>query len=188
MMEHFSQLVDNLPHCRLMIEYSILNHISSGKERPFNPSSSIPWLLMTWLCMNQYSPAPMKQPWYGYMKHMIPTTPDDIATLKQRKTKPCSYCTGYTVSPNNSCPKSYSDHIWFVNLLAITADDSCWDGLPQGPHFTVGLSAHNSNLATTIPEPILSVIMQSAYKFAHAMIAELMWHVQNCNMIWSLFD
>ena len=54
-----------------------------------------------------------------------------------------------------------------------------------GSHFTKGLWAINWNLAKLLFTLILIVLIQSAHNFAHVTTAELSWHVQNCNLIWS---
>ena len=56
-----------------------------------------------------------------------------------------------------------------------------------GNHFTKGLWARNWNLVKLFFVLIL-IMIQSCHNFAHVMTAELSWHVQNCDVIWSLYS
>ena len=49
-----------------------------------------------------------------------------------------------------------------------------------------GLWAHNTNLIDICLYSYIKIIIQTGHKFAHATTAELLWHVQNCNLIGSL--
>ena len=50
--------------------------------------------------------------------------------------------------------------------------------------FTNWSWAHNPNLVKKIHVAfMLKTVIQSVHKFAHAMAAELLWHVHNCNLI-----
>ena len=72
--------------------------------------------------------------------------------------------------------------ICFTDLHNVTSLDISDNGKASrsGTRFTKGLWAHNWNLVKII----LIVIIQSVHKFAHVMIVELSWHVQNCDLIW----
>ena len=60
------------------------------------------------------------------------------------------------------------------------------DRKQSGAHLTMGLWAHNRNLVK-IHFALISILMvHSCHRFAYAMTALLSWHVQNCDMIWSL--
>ena len=52
-----------------------------------------------------------------------------------------------------------------------------------GTHFTKVLWAHNWNLVKIITTLIMILMIQSGYKFAHVTTAQLLWHVQNCDLI-----
>ena len=56
-----------------------------------------------------------------------------------------------------------------------------------GAHSTKGLWAHNWNLMQIIILVIMILIIQSGHNFAHVTTAQLLWHVQNCDLIESLF-
>ena len=54
-------------------------------------------------------------------------------------------------------------------------------------HFTKGLSAYHWNFVKILSAVIFIPMFQSGYSFAHAMTDELSWHVQNCDMIGSIY-
>ena len=56
-----------------------------------------------------------------------------------------------------------------------------------GSHFINSLWAHNWNLVRIITDLILMAVIPSGRNVAHAMTAELSWHVQNCGLIGWLF-
>ena len=55
-----------------------------------------------------------------------------------------------------------------------------------GMHSTNGLWAYKWNLVKIYSLPILIIIILSGHNFARAMTALLSWHVQNCDLIWSI--
>ena len=52
-----------------------------------------------------------------------------------------------------------------------------------GTNFTKCLWAHNPNLVCINIVFICKMIIRSCHNFAHVTIAQLSWHVQNCDMI-----
>ena len=54
--------------------------------------------------------------------------------------------------------------------------------------FTNSQQVYNSNFVEFFYPWVLSGMTQSSHKFAHVMTALLSWHVQNCDLIWSLFN
>ena len=56
-----------------------------------------------------------------------------------------------------------------------------------GTHLTMDLWAHNLNFVTIYCTFRKKGMIESGCKFAHAMTAELSWHVQNCDLNWWLF-
>ena len=64
-------------------------------------------------------------------------------------------------------------HAWKMNGITDCVTQDLW--------------AHNWNLAKNFVIIILIIMLQSSHNFAHAMTAQLSWHVQNCDMIGSLF-
>ena len=59
-------------------------------------------------------------------------------------------------------------------------------GQAPGPHFTNDLCPHNQNLVKTYIALTWKTKIWSEHNIAHAMTAELSWHVQNCVLIESL--
>ena len=55
-----------------------------------------------------------------------------------------------------------------------------------GTHLTEHLRFHNPNLANMFVALTWQIMIQSSHNFAHAMTAELSWHVQNFDLIGSL--
>ena len=56
-----------------------------------------------------------------------------------------------------------------------------------GIHFTINLRAHHWNLAKILFAVIVTCMIQSDHKCAHVTTAQLLWHVQICDLIGSLF-
>ena len=54
-------------------------------------------------------------------------------------------------------------------------------------HLTKGLGAYHSNFVWILLAIILILMIQSGHNFAHVMTVKLSWHVQNCDLITSLF-
>ena len=54
-------------------------------------------------------------------------------------------------------------------------------------HLTKVSWDHNCNLVKILFAQILILVIQSCHNFAHAMTAQLLWHVQNYDMIGSFF-
>ena len=50
-----------------------------------------------------------------------------------------------------------------------------------------GSWVHYRNLIKFPVAVIFILIIQSGYNYAHATTAQLSWHVQNCDLIWSIF-
>ena len=61
-----------------------------------------------------------------------------------------------------------------------------FDWTPQGTHFTKSFWAHNWNLMKILIALTCWIIVISGHNFAHGTTAELPWHVQICDLIWSL--
>ena len=70
---------------------------------------------------------------------------------------------------------SLMDCIYLITLI--------FNPSSTGTHFTKGLWAHNSNLVKILVALILILMILSGHNFAHAMAAELSWHVQNYDLI-----
>ena len=62
-------------------------------------------------------------------------------------------------------------------------------GHDEGPvkHFTEGLWAHDWNLVEILFVTISILMGWSCHNFAHATTAQLLWHVQNCDLIGPLY-
>ena len=53
----------------------------------------------------------------------------------------------------------------------------------SGTHFTNSIGTHDPNLVKICSLLTWKIITRSIHNFAHAMTAELSWHVQNCELI-----
>ena len=55
--------------------------------------------------------------------------------------------------------------------------------LKSGTHFTKGSWDHDLNVANIFIALTWKITIKSCHSFAHATTTQLLWHVQNCNMI-----
>ena len=58
---------------------------------------------------------------------------------------------------------------------------------PQGTHFTKALWVYYWNIVQIISAIIMILMIKFGHNFAHVTTALLSWHVQHCDLIWSLF-
>ena len=57
-----------------------------------------------------------------------------------------------------------------------------------GTYFTKDLWVHNWNLVKILFAVIIIVMIQLGHNFAHVTTAQLSWHEESCDLIWSLFS
>ena len=74
----------------------------------------------------------------------------------------------------------------FINPVEWLVVHSSFDPTPR-THFTNALWVHKWNLVKIIFNCFMILMIQSDCNFAHVTTAQLSWHVQNCDLIWSLF-
>ena len=96
-------------------------------------------------------------------------------------------CTYLVLSPSNtqrhnniSITSLWRLHVICYCYTSITADYS-WPGV----RFTKYLLTHDWNLMKIIFVVFLILMIPSGQKFAHVTTAQLLWHVQNFDLIWS---
>ena len=86
-------------------------------------------------------------------------------------------------------PRGFRPYHYLIETLAIQHCvnlKSYINTLRPVIHPTKGLWAHNSNFATKNTLALKwQTMIQSCHRFARATTAELSWHVQNCDLIWS---